>query len=126
MNHYLDMTKEQFKAFRNLEINSPLCMLNLLKFKKEVPDSKMSGADAYEVYMKAAQPFFEKSNAKIIYYGKPQFTLIGPSDEALWDKILLVEYAQKSDFINMIMSEGYPAHLRNAALEDSRLIFCKQ
>jgi len=50
--------------------------------------------------------------------------LIGPQ-ELEWDKILIVEYAKKSDFINMITTEGYPAEMRKSAIEDSRLIFCE-
>ena len=74
--------------------------------------------------MKAVTPFFQKSNAKILFYGEPKFTLIGPSDELEWDKVLIVEYAKKEDFINMITTKGYPAHLRSKAMADSRLIYC--
>ncbi len=122
---YLDLTKEQLKAFIELPADGPFKMLNLLKFKDKVEGSEMSGADAYKKYMKAALPFFETSKAKIIFFGAPQFTLIGPPEEVLWDKILIIEYAEKNDFVKMITTPGYPAPLRNVGLEDSRLIFCK-
>ena len=78
----------------------------------------------YSIYMKAALPFIKQSNAKVVWYGKAQFTLIGPTDTLEWDKIIIVEYATKSDFINMVMQKDYPNHLRVAALSDARLIFC--
>lgn len=116
---YLDLTKEQFKSFIELPTEGPICMLNFLKFKKN------GGKETYKKYMVAAQPFFEKANAKIIFFGKPQFTLIGDPNEELWDEILIVEYADKSDFIEMISTPGYPAEIRREAVEDSRLIFTK-
>ena len=121
---YLDLTPEQFKAFVALPNEGPYQMLNLLKFKDHVESSGLSGKEQYGKYMKAVAPFFEKANAKMIYSGKPNFSLIGPSDGEEWDKIFIVEYAQKSDFLNMITTEGYPAKMRREAIEDSRLIFC--
>lgn len=117
---YLDLTKEQFKAFTELPTEGAISMLNLLKFKKD------GGKETYKKYMTAAQSFFAKANAKIIFFGKPQFTLIGDSDEELWDEVLIVEYADKSDFIKMIMASGYPSEIRREAVDDSRLIFCKK
>jgi len=122
---HLDMTREQFKAFAALPIDGPLLMLNLLKFKDKVEETGETGEIAYKKYMKAVNPFFIKSKAKVRCLGKPSFTLIGPMDEELWDKILIVEYEKKEDFVNMITTEGYPAGIRKQALVDSRLVFCK-
>jgi len=120
MKKHLDLTKEQFKAFLELPTEGAISMLNLLKFKPE------GGKETYKKYMAAAQPFFAKANAKIIFFGKPQFTLIGDPKEDLWDEVLIVEYTDKSDFIKMITTPGYPAEIRREAVEDSRLIFCKK
>ena len=124
MEKYLDLTKDQFKAFMALPIDVPLQMLNLLKFKEKVENTDISGSDRYKEYMKATVPFFEASNAKINFYGDAKFSLIGPS-ELEWDKVLIVEYATKNDFIKMITTEGYPSEMRKSAIEDSRLIFCE-
>ena len=123
---YLNLSKEQFKAFIELETNGPLQMVNLLKFKKVVEGTGISGKDQYDIYMKKAYPFFQKANAKITFLGKAHFSLIGPQDNLEWDKILIVEYSAKADFVNMVTSEGYPAKLRDLAIEDSRLIYCEQ
>jgi len=123
MEKYLDVTQEQFKAFNELPIDKPLQMLNLLKFKKHVEETGRSGRVQYNEYMKATAPFFNQSNAKIVFFGDAKFNLIGPSDLE-WDKVLIVEYETKNDFIKMITTEGYPAKMRKLALEDSRLIFC--
>lgn len=124
MEKYLDLTKDQYEAFMALPVDVPLQMLNLLKFKNKVDDADISGAARYKEYMKATAPFFEKSKAKVNFYGDAKLTLIGPQ-ELEWDKILLVEYATKNDFIKMITTEGYPSEMRKSAIENSRLILCE-
>ena len=119
---YIDPTRDQFNAIATSNIEGKLSMLNLLKFKEKA--GNISGEDQYKLYMAAATPFLEKINAKVVFYGKPIANVIGPT-EVEWDKILIVEYADKSDFIKMLTTEGYPAALRAKALEDSRLIVCK-
>ncbi len=119
---YIGVTSEQFQDFSQLPLEGPFQMLNLLKFKDKVKETGVTGAETYAQYMKAVIPFFQASKAKVIYQGKPKITLIGPKDGLEWDKILIVEYASKEDFIKMITSEGYPAKMRSQALEDSRLI----
>ena len=125
MQKYLDITRDQYKAFMAISIDGPLHMLNLLKFKKQVSENGLTGAEQYKIYLKAAMPFIKKANAKVLYYGKPQLTLIGPEGDLEWDEILIVAYPSKTNFINMATAEGYPSELRKLALEDSRLIFCE-
>lgn len=124
MDRYLDSSKEQLLEFMHFPTEKPLQMLNLLKFKKQVEGTNLTGEQQYKVYMKAALPFIKNTNAKVLYYGKANYTLIGPKGELEWDKIIIVEYATKEDFANMVMQKNYPSEMRIAALEDSRLIFC--
>ncbi len=122
MEKYLDMTKEQFNAFIALPIDKPFQMLNLLKFRKGLDEKGLTGEQNYNEYSLAAFQFLQKAKAKILYYGVVQLTLIGPELE--WDKVLIIEYPSKHDFLSMITAEDYPAKLRKAALLDSRLILC--
>jgi len=120
---HITVTPSQFQELQDLPIQGPFQMLNLLKFKKNVEGSSLSGAQAYVEYMQAVLPFIQTSNAKVIYQGKPALGLIGP-EEKEWDKVLIVEYPDKNKFIEMMTAEGYPAELRSRALENSRLILC--
>ena len=122
---YLEINQEQFVAFMQLPMDKPIVMLNLLKFKELVPESQLSGAASYKEYMRQAAPFFANTHAEILFFGKPQTMLIGPEDEDLWDKILLVKYNTITDFLGMVKAEGYPSHIRAQSLDDSRLIHCK-
>ncbi len=121
---FIGVTPEQFQDFNQLPLEGTFQMVNLLKFKDHVEETGTSGAEAYTEYMKAVAPFFQESKAKIVYIGKPLFTVIGPQNTKEWDKILIVEYASKAAFLKMISNEGYPTALRSRALEDSRLILC--
>ncbi|WP_350292448.1 hypothetical protein [uncultured Croceitalea sp.] len=121
---FLEINKEQFQKFMELPMDTPVVMLNLLKFKDSVPETGLTGALAYKEYMKKATPFFAKAGAKVLYMGKPQTILIGPEDEGLWDKILLVKYDTIAGFLGMVKAVGYPSQLRRQALKDSRLIHC--
>ena len=60
--------------------------------------------------MKAALPFFQKIQAEIIFKGKPQALIIGPTDEKLWDEVLIVKYANKNEFFKLMQFEDYPKH----------------
>jgi len=119
------MNSEQFKAFSELPRDTPVVMLNLLKFKDGVSETGMSGAECYKEYMRQAAPFFTKANAEILFLGKARTMLIGPIDTDLWDKVLLIKYNSITDFLEMIQADGYPSHIRAQALEDSRLIHCE-
>lgn len=125
MNTYLDLSKAQYLEFMKFDIDEKFQMLNLLKFVDKVPGTELSGIEQYQKYMKAVMPFLIEAQAKVIYDGKPYFTLIGPEAYKEWDKVLIIEYATKGQFINMISSPGYPGDLRKMALADSRLILCK-
>ena len=119
----IGVTPKQFQELIELPVSGPIQMLNLLKFKEEVEGVSLSGEQAYDSYLKAAMPFIEKASAKLIYQGKPLLPVIGP-DEKEWDKILIVEYPSKENFLAMITNENYPKEMRERALEDSRLILC--
>ncbi|WP_378174688.1 hypothetical protein [Aquimarina sp. SS2-1] len=123
-NTFTGITQKQFHDFMEFEVDGPFQMINLLKFKDKVEETETTGAEAYAQYMNAILPFFQDTSAKVIYQGKPLFGLIGPENTIEWDKILIVEYESKQEFIGMITREGYPADMRSRALSDSRLILC--
>lgn len=114
---HINPTRKQFEALAGVPDNQPVVMLNLLKFS--------DSGDLYKQYMKAAYPFFVNSGAEILYQGNIIHTFIGDENAAEWDKMLLVKYACKTDFIKMTTAAGYPNALRSTALSDSRLFVCQ-
>lgn len=114
----IDPRPEQFSEFMKSDIKGPIVMINLLKYK---PDG---GVESYQKYGELAAPFLKKAGAKIVYHGSGKATVIG---EDGWDTVLLVEYADKQDFFDMVTDPEYQklSKHRTAALVDSRL-YCTQ
>ncbi len=111
-------TPEQIQAFLAADIQGPIHMLNLLKFK---PDG---GRESYAKYSDNTTPLLAERGAKVIYHAQGKAAVIGGEQ---WDTIFIVEYPNREAFFDMIQSEQYKAgqHLRTEALEDSRLV-CMQ
>ena len=105
--------------------DQPVFMLNYLNYKERVEETGKTGEETYADYLKAAAPFFEHIDAKIVFKGKPLGTILGPPEESLWDEVLIVKYASKFEFFKLTQNKEYPIHIRASALLDSRLIFCQ-
>ena len=113
------------KQLQEFPEEQPVFMLNYLNYKEIVPETGKTGKETYADYLKAAVPFFNTLDADIIFKGSPLATIIGPSDESLWDEVLIVRYANKNEFMKLMAMKDYPRALRSLALSDSRLILCK-
>jgi len=113
------------KQLQEFPDGRPVFMLNYLNYKAIVTETGKTGKEAYADYLKAAVPFFNTLDAEIIFKGSPIATIIGPSEESLWDEVLIVRYANKNEFMKLMAMKDYPRELRSLALLDSRLIFCK-
>lgn len=125
MESYLNVNPDVFMKFKADTGKEPVIMLNLLKYKERVAGTGESGKEGYSAYLNAAAPFLEKAEATVLFFGAPKHMLIGPVDEELWDAVIIVKYNSFSHFTGMVKAEGYPSHLRERALKDSRLIHCK-
>lgn len=121
----MGINEKGLKTLSEFDDDSPVFMMNYLKYKERVSSTGKTGKETYNDYMKAAFPFFQKIQAEIIFRGKPQAFIIGSSEEKLWDEVLIVKYANKNEFFKLMSFKDYPKELRSSALEDSRLLFCK-
>jgi uncharacterized protein (DUF1330 family) len=93
-------TPEQMQAFSRLPDDSPVVMVNLLKFKPN------GGEAEYAKYAAGLEPILKKLGAKVLFAGKCQFCLIGHAD---WDVAALVQYPRKKVLVQMAMSPEYRA-----------------
>ena len=117
-------TKEGFTDFiKNYPSNTPVVMLNILKFKGSTDKGDKTGEESYNDYGKAVAPLLAKVGGKIIWAGNAIQTIIGDYSDTP-DRILIVEYPSKEAFISMSTSEDYAkiSHLREMALEYGGLI----
>jgi uncharacterized protein (DUF1330 family) len=111
---YIEPTGDQIRALVEMEIEGPIIMLNLLKFK---PDG---GRETYEKYGQGFNEVMKDVGVKVHYMGGCLMPVIG---EEVWDMVLLVEYPSKQAFLDMAANPEYQKHAENrtAALLDSRL-----
>lgn len=130
---YLEVSQAAGAAFFSQNIEGPVTMLNLLRFREVadysahpelIPDKPISGAAAYQKkYIEYTMPFLQESGGELLFLGKGGRYLIGPQ-EAQWDLMMLVRQKSVSDFMAFSNKEDYLIGLghRTAALADSRLL----
>lgn len=129
---HLEPTQDQVRALRVRDIDGPVEMLNLLRFREVAdygdlpelaPDTEVSGAEAYEEYSRHTLQHLARRGGEVVWMGQGGMPLIGPVDER-WDLALLVRYPDVDTFLAMTSDEDYLATMghRTAALEDSRLL----
>lgn len=100
-------SKEVFVDFiKNYPSQTPLVMVNILKFKDKSGDGDESGRKAYLRYSQNMIPLLERAGAKVIWSGHVRQTLIGDSDGQP-DMVLIVSYPSKEAFIEMSTGPEY-------------------
>jgi uncharacterized protein (DUF1330 family) len=122
-------TTQQLQQLLESDVEGPVVMLNLLRFKEQADgiDEGVTGAEAYARYSVATEPFLRGVEGRLKAAAKVNGSVVGPP-EAEWDLVLLVEYPSRAKFLEMAMNPDYlkvHAH-REAALADSRLIACSE
>ncbi len=82
LKNYLDPTQATGRALMQRELKGPIVMLNLLRFRAVAdysafpdlaPDPSISGAEAYELYMKHTMPFLLESGGELLFFGEGSF-----------------------------------------------------
>lgn len=129
---YLAPSQSAGKLFVQRGIESCVVMLNLLRFRdvadysanpELAPAAPISGAEAFDRYIRHTLPFLRESGGKIKFLGAGGPFLIGPEDER-WDMAMLVCQNSVASFLAFASHDAYLAGLghRTAALADSRLL----
>lgn len=128
---YVDPSREAFDLFKSLPRDTPINMLNLIKFydRAQYPDGHAnaahgwSGARAYVEYGKTSGPIFARVGGKIIWRGKMEAMLIGPQSVS-WDAAFIAYYPNSGAFMEMVTDPEYQKAVvnRQAAVETSRLV----
>jgi uncharacterized protein (DUF1330 family) len=131
MDAYIDPTREAFDAFKALPRDTPINMLNLLRFKAQATYPAdhshaargLTGAEAYAEYGRTSGPIFARVGGKIIWRGAMEAMVIGPDDKR-WDAAFIAFYPNAGAFMEMVTDADYRLAVvhRQAAVETSRLI----
>ena len=117
---------EQMTKLMAYPKDTPLVMVNIIKFKETTENGNETGQEAYARYFKNVQPFVAKAKATLIWKGAVATTVIGDSKDQP-NMIFLVEYPSVNHFLEMVSNPEYQkvANDRTIALEYGGLIACQ-
>lgn len=128
---YVDPTRENFNAFKALPRDTPIEMLNLVRYRDRAlyPEGhshaarNLTGAEAYAEYGRTSEPIFSRVGGKTIWRGKMEAMVTGPANEQ-WDACFIARYPNAGAFLAMVTDTDYKLAVvhRQAAVLTSRLI----
>ena len=124
LTNQVNASKEEFVKFiKEYPSNTPITMVNILKFKEKSGRGDETGKEAYLKYSKNMQPLMEAAEGKVLWMGNMAQTLIGDY-ESQPDMIIIVSYPSKENFIAMTTTPKYEeiSKDRKVALEYGGLI----
>lgn len=131
MTAYIDPSRENWQAFKDLPRDRPIHMLNLIKFR-ELADypaghpnhgKGLTGREAYAIYLEGFQRVVANDGAAMVWEARQECVVTGPADE--WDEAFVMGYPNSGVFMAMVKNEEYIRDVvphRSAAVADSRLI----
>lgn len=103
----------QMKGFMESGHDSPIYMLNLIKFKEmaEYPDGRetnLTGAEAYGIYSKEVVGHLAKVGGALVFSARIERLMLGEVEE-LWDTAAIAMYPSRKAMMEMMMSPEYQA-----------------
>ena len=128
---YVDPSRENWQAFKDLPRDRPIHMLNLIKFRDlaDYPEGHpnhgkgLTGREAYAIYLEGFQRLVAGDGAAMVWEAQQECVVTGPADE--WDEVFVMGYPNSGVFMAMVKNEEYVRDVvphRSAAVADSRLI----
>jgi uncharacterized protein (DUF1330 family) len=103
--------EEQMAGFLEGDTDTPIKMVNLLKFKdkadyKDGRQTSLSGKEAYQIYADEVQGHLEKVGGQSIFFGEVERLMLGEVEE-LWDWVAIAEYPSRKAMLEMVMDSEY-------------------
>ena len=129
--NFVDPTRAAFDLFKALPRDTPINMLNLVRFRDlaaypeghEHAGKGWTGARAYAEYGTTSGPIFARVGGHIVLRGRFETVVTGPADEH-WDAAFIAAYPHAGAFLEMVTDADYKLAVvnRQAAVATSRLI----
>ena len=103
--------KEQMDKFLEGDIESPISMVNLLKFKEKAEyedgrDTNLSGKEAYMIYGMEVREHLKKVGGEVVFGGEISRLMLGEVED-LWDNVAVVRYPSRTAMLEMMMDPDY-------------------
>jgi len=99
------------EGFLEGDIETPIAMLNLLKFKEKAEyedgrETNLTGKEAYGIYGNEVQEHLAKVGAETIFAGAVNRLMLGEVED-LWDTAVIARYPSRKAMLEMIMDSEY-------------------
>ena len=104
-------SKEQMAGFLEGDNETPIAMVNLLKFKKNAEyedgrDTDLSGRDAYAIYGLEVVEHLKKVGGTFVFSGSVSRLMLGEVED-LWDAVAIARYPSRKAMLEMMMDPDY-------------------
>lgn len=106
LTNQINPTKEQLEELQKYPADTPVAMLNIIRYKEKTDAGNESGQEAYARYSKNVMPMLQAVGGKVLYIGTVAQTFIGDTDNQP-DLILMVQYPNVKSFFSMITNPAY-------------------
>jgi uncharacterized protein (DUF1330 family) len=104
-----------------LDPQSPVVMVNLMRFHPRALDGDGSGWDAYLRYSALTVPMIKARGGTLLWTGDAKAVALGVPDAHRWDYLALVYYPTVAAFLEMMTSADYETrcdpHRRNGCAD---------
>jgi len=124
--------QEQMDGFLEGDTDSPISMVNLIKFKEKAEyedgrDTELSGKEAYTIYAMEVQEHLKKVGAEMVFGGAVSRLMLGEVED-LWDSVAIARYPSRKAMLEMMMDTDYQESEkhRSAGLEGQLNIETKE
>tara|TARA_B100000676_G_scaffold302255_1_gene350892 strand:+ start:2069 stop:2476 length:408 start_codon:yes stop_codon:yes gene_type:complete len=102
---------KQMKEFTEGDIDTPIYMVNLLKFKEKAVyedgrKTNLSGEEAYAIYGMEVMEHLKKVGGEPIFSGMVSRIMLGEVEE-LWDWIAIAKYPSRRSMLEMLTNPDY-------------------
>ena len=101
-------TADDVQALLAQEIEGPVAMVHLLKFKAKAEyadgrETDLTGAEAYASYRRELVERVTSAGGRLVFQGAARHLVLGEVEE-MWDEVLVVEFPSKETFADIITS----------------------
>lgn len=101
------------ETLEGLPSDSPITMINLIKFKELSDDGNGSGRDAYARYAKGSLAKLAEVEGVVEWAGDARGIAFGPAERGDWDYVVKVSYPSKERFLELFTSAEFEAANRH-------------
>jgi uncharacterized protein (DUF1330 family) len=95
------------RGLEAMELEAPVVMVNLMRFRERSLDGDGSGWDAYLRYSALTVPMIKARGGTLLWTGDAMAVALGVESGNQWDYLALVYYPTVAAFIDMMTSGDY-------------------